>query len=142
MARKGGLRKLNITGCKHAYTGTNSKGEYSIYEVEATTEAGVVIQDKLTAWVDLPLGLADFNLVAYEKNGEFKSWTVEVPKERGGNSNAAKEAVDQRIGFLEEQVKWLVGKVTALEGAVQTVGAQPPTPVAADGVPIDDDIPF
>jgi hypothetical protein len=39
--RRGGRRKLNITGCKHVYKGTNSKGgEFNIYEVTAVAEAG------------------------------------------------------------------------------------------------------
>lgn len=143
--RRGGRRKLNITSCVHAYKGTNSKGEFNIYEVEATTEAGVVIQDKLTSWAQLPTGVAEYDLTPYEKDGVFKSWTVEVPKERGGNSGAAKEAMEQRVGFLEQQVEFLVGKVNALDGAISQLGrevAQPATPVAAPSGNGEDDIPF
>lgn len=143
--RRGGRRKLNITACKHVFTGTNSKGEFKIHEVEAATEQGIAIQDKLTSWVQLPLGLGEFDLTAYMKGDVFQSWTVEVPKDRGGNSGAAKEAANQRIEFLEQQVEWLVGRVSSLAEELRllregSTGPNVLTPVATP--PADDDIPF
>src|SRR3954451_19891614 len=80
--KRGGRRKLNVTGCKHVYKGLNSKGsEFNIYEVQATTEGGQEIRDKLTAWVELPMGVREYDVTPYDKNGVFQSWTLAVPKE-------------------------------------------------------------
>lgn len=134
--KRGGRRKLNITGCKHVYKGINSKGsEFNIYEVRAATENGQEIQDKLTSWVELPMGVREFDVTPYEKNGAFQSWTLTVPKEQGGNAAAAREALAARVQFLEHQVELLTNKVNSIETALQSVlsgpqqAQQAPTPV-------------
>jgi hypothetical protein len=157
--RRGGRRKLNVTGCKHVYKGTNSKGgEFNIYEVTAVAEAGQEIRDKLTSFVELPMGLREYEVVPYEKNGVFQSWTLSVPKEHGGNSAAAQAAVARRIEYLEQQVEWLTGKVNSLDEALQSMlrttqhqpaprPAEPATPVGTTGGVLyqghdPDDVPF
>jgi hypothetical protein len=152
--RRGGRRKLNITGCKHVYKGTNSKGgEFNIYEVTAVAEAGNEIRDKLTSFVELPMGLREYEVVPYEKNGVFQSWTLSVPKEHGGNSAAAQAAVARRIEYLEQQVEWLTNKVNSLDGALQSMlrsiqqREEPATPVGTTGSVLyqghdPEDVPF
>jgi hypothetical protein len=148
--KRGGRRKLNITGCKHVFKGTNSKGEFNIYEVQAASEAGQEIRDKLTSWVELPLGVREYDVAPYEKNGVFQSWTLTVPKDQGGNAAAAREALARRVEFLEQQVEWLNNKVGSLEATQALLSStqqpqQPATPVG--GAPTyqghdPDDIPF
>ncbi len=130
--------QIRVTECKKVYTGNGANGEFSIYEITAVNKQGVLIQDKLSSFSPLPLGDGVYDMKPYYKNGEFKNWTVSAPK---GTSTAA---LEQRIGFLEEQVEFLVGKVTSIEQQLAAVGShpghQPPTP--AGRFSQDDDVPF
>lgn len=130
--------KITVTACKEVYRGNGAKGEFVIYEITATNKDGVLIQDKLSSFSQLPLGEGVYDMKPFYKDGEFKNWTVQAPK------GAQTQAINQRMDFLEQQVEWLVGKVNELQGAIQQVTKTPsPQPATPAGrFQQDDDIPF
>jgi hypothetical protein len=141
-------RRLNITGCKEVYRGNGAKGEFVIYELEAVNEQGAVVNQPLSSFSMLPLGLADYEVAPYHKDGQLKNYTVRKP---GGNSgNSAKvDALASRVQYLEEQVSWLTDQVNGHRALLEQLskerapnGATPASVSAGASPPDDDDIPF
>lgn len=135
--------QIRVTECKKVYTGNGANGEFSIYEITAINSKGVLIQEKLSSFTPLPIGDGTYDMKPYYKGEVFKNWTVEAPK---GTGTAA---LEQRVKFLEEQVEFLVNKVSSIEQqqrlsttAPSAPPAQPQTPVADSRFGGDDDIPF
>lgn len=133
--------QIRVTECKKVYTGMGANGEFSIYEITALNSRGVLIQDKLSSFTPLPLGDGTYDMQPYYKGDVFKNWTVQAPK---GTGTAA---VEQRVKFLEEQVEFLVNKISSIEQRLPTAASAPPAPqpqtaAAASRFGADDDIPF
>lgn len=143
-ARKPFTTVLNIMECAEGAKG----GSWTIYNIKATDRNGLLVNDKLAAFEELPLGQAEYRLKPYVKDGQFKNWTVERPDGQRSRQGGGEPLV-ARVKFLEDQVEFLIGKVNALEGAVQThdrviaTGAvQAPTGGETSRFGADDDIPF
>jgi hypothetical protein len=137
--------QIRVTECKKVYTGNGANGEYSIYEISAINSKGVLIQEPLASFTPLPIGDGTYDMQPYYKGDVFKNWTVQAPK---GTGTAA---LEQRVKFLEEQVEYLVNKVSSIEDALQRQGGhqvpppsapQPQTAAASSRFGGDDDIPF
>lgn len=155
-------RRLNITGCRQVHSGIGNNGKpYEIYEVDATTEQGLVVNLPLRSFSNLPMGVNTFNVAPYTNNRGETSYTLSLPQQRGGGVNP------QVLAAMQENIQSLQTRVTSLEqqlGLLQaprtTQGNQygePPTPVpttpdvgddpawgapSAAPPPGDDDIPF
>jgi hypothetical protein len=135
-------RRLNITECKEVYRGNNSKGEFVIYELQACNEQGVLVNQKLSSFSMLPLGLGDYEVAPYIKDGQLKNYTVRKPGGASG-SKAAVDALASRVQYLEDHVKWLTEQVNGLTALTQQMGNGQQVPVAASAPADDgDDIPF
>jgi hypothetical protein len=145
-------RRLDIKSCTETYSGTNTKGPYSIYEIKATNEQGVLINHKLSSFSQLPLGPGDYEVSAYppgSKPGDqnFRNFTVRPKDRKGSNTGALRSDLD----LLTQKVEWLTERVNTLGPAVEELqrrlmegGGPPSQPPAgsATGSPPDDDIPF
>jgi hypothetical protein len=140
-----GIRTLNVTSCKEVHRGTGNNGPYVMYEVEATDEQGVVVNQKLNAFDNLPIAKGRFKVKPYKKNGQIVSYTLQ-PVE-GTLSGSA--AIAQRVEFMEEQIKFLNERERTLTSVVEDLQeqigrlqsgapAQAPKPPPTS----DDDIPF
>lgn len=135
-------RRLNITACQEVYRGNNSKGEFVIYELQATTEQGALVNQKLSSFSMLPLGVGDYEVAPYIKDGQLKNYTVRKPGGASG-SKVAIDALASRVQYLEDHVKWLTEQVNGLTALTQQMGNGQQVPVAASAPADDDDsIPF
>lgn len=142
-------RKLNITSCLEVYRGNGTKGEFVIYEIQATDENGVLIQQKLASFADLPLGLDDYDVAPYIKDGELKNYTVTKPSGGGGGS-AKYDALKKDHDLLEARVEHLENVLhewTPLIAGLrsQLYGGSKPPEKPSDMEPAghyDDDVPF
>lgn len=139
--QKWAKRRLNITACQEVYRGNNSKGEFVIYELQATTEQGALVNQKLSSFSLLPLGVDEYEVAPYMKDGQLKNYTVRKPG-GGGGSKAAVDALASRVSTLEERLAGLEGIVTQLVDRMSMNGA--PATSAPVSAPSDDgdDIPF
>jgi hypothetical protein len=74
-----GRQRFTIIACTEVYSGTGkSSGKpYSIYEVEALDEAGILVQDRLRSFRDLRLNeLLAFNVEHYVHPRQGDTWTL------------------------------------------------------------------
>jgi len=111
MADKGSLMKLRLTQCKLIFTGENSKGTYTIYEVLACKEDGTVVEQKLRSFVELPVGpLVEVYVSRYESPKHGVSFTL-APK-NGAPSQG------QDLTHLKDEVETLRGVVDSLQERV------------------------
>ena len=115
--QKWAKRRLNITSCQEVYRGNNSNGEFVVYELQATNEQGILINQKLSSFSLLPAGLAEYEVAPYYKDGQLKNYTVRKPG--GGRGGAQVSALASRVEFLEEQVTWLTAEVNGMRALVQ-----------------------
>lgn len=154
-------RKLTVTSCEPTYTGTNTKGEYTIYEVFAVDEAGAPVEAKLRSFEQLDLNaLVEYGVTRYESEKHGVSYTLSKPRSGGGSGGLGK-SVDElrvRVDSHDETLTWLRERIEKLEQLIKpTPPAQPnlgpesgsktvaPEDLpAAGGGPMggDDDIPF
>lgn len=133
---------LNITACDLAHEGAGANGPYKIYEVKATNRDGVLVQEPLSTFAELPLGRNEYDLKPYMKGGQFKNWTVTPVKAKGA---AANEAQEQRVAFLEQQMEFALNKISELTErmtAMERGQQQPAMAVGSTRHSEDDDVPF
>lgn len=150
-APRGGRRRLNITSCVEGYKSTNSKGPYTLYNIEAADpDTNVKISAKFNSFAMIPTGVAEYDLSPYMKNGVLESWTIQAPK------GTQSQALAQRVEFLDSEVAWCRDEINGLKAMVQRLssvstplGGPPSLPTAgpptgSQGAPptTDDDIPF
>lgn len=151
MPREWKKRRIEILECTQGYVGT----EFTVFNLKANDSAGSPIDTKLNAFEIMPLGVQDVECSPYYKNGEFESITVRKPKDSGQSSLGA---LAGRLELAEEQGRELQRRVTALEERLDSIVRQDalapargpgdrsleeaPHGRAADGTPLDDDIPF
>lgn len=157
MAREWKSKKIEILECVLG----RQTADFTIYNIKANDEHGNPIDTKLNAFEVMPLGEQTVEASPYYKNGQFESVTVRKPK----NGGTSIEAIHSRLELLEEAKSQLESRVTSLEAQVGELnarvfqgggGATPSAPTsaypspdpeapygrAADGTPLDDDIPF
>lgn len=105
---KTGKRSLIVTECKLVYTGQGDKGEYQIFEVEATTDDGTPVGLPLRSFSDLAAfkgKVTEFEVQPYEKPGKPTTYTLKAPK---GSTNIRVAALEERVKLLEAQMQQLI----------------------------------
>jgi hypothetical protein len=121
LSEKGkGTRKIVVREQKEIHRGTNRRGhDYVIYQLIATTEGGVAIDQNLRSFQKLPLNqLIEVTIERFESTNFGVSYTVST-KAKGA------DAVGQRISGLERQVEELAKRLAAVESSVRQNGAAP-----------------
>lgn len=98
-------RRINIIACVEGYRGQGAKGEFVIYNLQATKEDGSPIPAKLSSFDQLPLGVRDVEVSPYFKDGVLKNYTVRLPK-----------------GHLKDEVAELRDRVDKIEAFLQGRG--------------------
>lgn len=149
-----GTRRIVVKEQKEIHKGTGNGGrDYVIYQVIATTEQGVPIEQNLRSFQQLPKNqLIEVSIEKFESAKFGVSYTVSTQKSGGA-------AVGKRIEALERQVADLTKRLAALESGrssaapppaarpeasgppAATSQQQPPPVPAGDQMPTDD-IPF
>jgi hypothetical protein len=133
---RGGRRRLNILSCIEGYKGTNAKGSFTLYNIEcADPETGVKINAKFNSFAMIPLGIAEYDLQPYMKDGVLQSWTIQAPK------GTQSQALAQQVSMHEERIKWLEDEVNGLKALLPRALAAGPSG-SAPTAPPDDDVPF
>lgn len=136
------VRTLNITDCKEVYRGNGRNGAFVLYQVEATDEQGVVVNQKLNAFSQLPPGKGRYKVKPYKKNNQIEAYTLEAAE--GTATGSA--ALAQRVEFMEEQIKFLLEKAQTHDSAISDLQQRTQQPATAAPTsappPDDDDIPF
>lgn len=156
MADRGkGKRKLIVREQKEIHKGTRSGRDYVIYQVIATTEGGVPIDQNLRSFQQLPKNqIIEVDIEKFDSPQWGVSYTLSTKKSGG-------EAVGKRIDGLERQLAELTKRVGALEGGpartappattgppvdrspgTPQVQPQQPPPLPGEGEAPSDDIPF
>lgn len=126
MAEPGkGKRRIIVREQKEIHKGTRHGRDYVIYQVIATTEGGVPIEENLRSFQQLPKNqLIEVEIEKFDSPQWGVSYTLSTKKSGG-------EAVGKRIGEMERQLAELTKRVVALEGGrTQTAPAAPAGPPA------------
>lgn len=141
-------RRINVLECREVHRGQGAKGEYVIYEVTATSEAGDPIELELRSFSQLPTGVGEYEVSEY-RGKKGVSYTLKKPGGSGGGGGARLgpkvDELRDRVDALEETVKRLRDEVAGLKSnahhdARQT--QQQPATSDASRFGGDDDIPF
>jgi hypothetical protein len=114
MAEKWQKTKVNVTSCEVATQGTGKGGAYTLYKIKGTKENGELINFEMTSFSQLPLGLRDYEVQPYKKDGVVKNYTLRPP---GGNASNS-EALREDLNLLIERVDFLTSKCNSLEAAI------------------------
>lgn len=119
-------RRIVVKEQKEIHKGTNRNGhDYVIYQLVATTEGGVPIEQNLRSFQQLPKNqLIEVTVEKYtsQQSGAV-SYTVST-KKKGGDT------VGKRIDALERQVKDLTARLQAVEGRARAASSAPSTAAA------------
>jgi hypothetical protein len=131
-----GTRKIVVREQREIHKGTRNGRDFIIYQVVATTEGGVPIEQNLRSFQQLPKNqLIDVDIEKYESpQSGAVSYTVST-KKQGSSVGKKVSELEARMDTMAREFAKLVKRVEQLEGRGGQNGAAPPSPVAATPPP-------
>lgn len=130
-------------------SGTNNKTgkPWTIYEVSARNpDTGIEINQPLRSFSRLELGVGEYDVEPYTREGYPTTYNVSAPNSKGGGAlKASVDGLRERITLVEQNVETIRANLANLTHLVEELRSGQ-TPVAAGDrrppPPDDDDIPF
>lgn len=137
-------RALIVVSCTEGYKGTGRKGEFTIYNIEATTDDGSPVTQSLRSFDDLtPLigKVAEFDVKPYRGN---KGLTYTLYAKDKPKAEDRIKQLEERVGQLELAVRAAVSGDS--KRALALLGDDEPGAAAGAAssavAPDDSDVPF
>ena len=126
--------RLRITSCSAAVSGTSESGQdWTIFEIAAAKETGEIVDQKLRAFEELPIGEVLDLMVAPYKLKDGMSYTLSrknKPKSSGGGSSRKVEELTAFVGAIDERLKLVEGRLMGPPAAAAPAAVPQAAPAA------------